>query len=184
VRRIEAITGDGALRRFQETAGTIHRVASAVRGSEENVVEQVERLLSHQRALERELEQLRGKLAQSQIADLDQSARVLKGVKVLAAKVQGLDRSQMRELADSLRNRWKTGVVVLATTEDSKVAIISAVTKDLTSRVHAGKLAGSVAAAVGGRGGGRPDMAEAGGSNAEALPGALENVYTTVEGML
>jgi alanyl-tRNA synthetase len=184
VRRIEAITGEGALRRFQETAGTIHRVASAVRGSEENVAEQVERLVSHQRALEREIEQLRIRLAQSQVADLDQSARVLKGVKVLAAKVHGLDRSQMRELADSLRNKWKTGVVVLATAEDSKVSIISAVTKDLTSKVHAGKLAGSVAAAVGGRGGGRPDMAEAGGSNAAALPGALENVYVTVEGML
>jgi alanyl-tRNA synthetase len=184
VRRIEAITGEGALRRFQDTVGTIHRVAAVVRGSDENVTEHVERLVHQQRQLEREVEQLKAKLAQSQVADLEQSARVLKGVKVLAAKVQGLDRSQMRDLADSLRNKWKTGVVVLATADDSKIAIISAVTKDLTARVHAGKLAGSVAAAVGGKGGGRPDMAEAGGSNAEALPEALESVYTAVEGML
>ena len=184
VRRIEAITGEGALKRFQETVGTVQRIATAVRGSDESVAEQVERVLAHQRILERELEQLKTKLAQSQVGELEQSARVLKGVKVLATKVQGLDRQQLRELADSLRNKWQTAVVVLATTEDSKVSIISAVTKDLTSKVHAGKLVGTVAAAVGGKGGGRPDMAEAGGSNSEALPGALENVYAAVEGML
>jgi alanyl-tRNA synthetase len=148
------------------------------------IAEQVERLVTQQRSLERELEQMKTKLAQSQVGELEQSARVLKGVKVLSTRVQGLDRQQLRELADSLRNKWQTAVVVLATAEDSKVSIISAVTKDLTNKVHAGKLVGSVAAAVGGKGGGRPDMAEAGGSNAEALPTALENVYTAVEGML
>jgi alanyl-tRNA synthetase len=90
----------------------------------------------------------------------------------------------MRALADSLRNRWKTAVVVLASAEDLSVAIVSAVTKDLTAKVHAGKLAGSVAQAVGGKGGGRPDMAEAGGKDPAALPAALENVYTSVAGML
>lgn len=94
-----------------------------------------------------------------------------------------MDRAQLRTLADSLRKK-QVGVVVLATIEDSNIAIISAVVKDLTAKVHAGKLAGSVAQAVGGRGGGRPDMAEAGGKNMDALPGALANVYTTVEGML
>jgi alanyl-tRNA synthetase len=108
----------------------------------------------------------------------------VKGVKVLSTEVQGFDRAQLRNIADGLRNKWKSGIVVLATTEDSKVAIISAVTKDLTQKVHAGKLAGSVAQAVGGKGGGRPDMAEAGGSNPEALAAALENVYIAVEGML
>jgi alanyl-tRNA synthetase len=184
VRRIEAITGEGALRRFQDTAGTLHRVAAAVRGSEDSIAEQIERLVNQQRAQEREIVQLKAKLAHSQVADLEQSARVLKGVKVLAARVHGLDRAQMRDLADSLRNKMKSGVVVLATAEDSKVAIISAVTKDLIAKVHAGKLAGAIAAAVGGKGGGRPDMAEAGGSDAAALPGALENVYSMVEGML
>jgi alanyl-tRNA synthetase len=184
VRRIEAITGEGALKRFQETTGTVQRIASVVRGSDDNVAEQVERIMVQQRILERELEQLKTKVAQSQAGELEQSARVVKGVRVLATKVAGLDRQQLRELADSLRNKWQTAVVVLATTEDSKVSIISAVTKDLTSKVHAGKLVGSVAAAVGGKGGGRPDMAEAGGSNPEALADALEGVYTAVEGML
>jgi alanyl-tRNA synthetase len=184
VRRIEAITGEGALRRFQESVGTLQKVARAVRGSEENVSEQVERLVSLQHSLEKEIEQLKTRVAHAQMAELEQSVRTLKGVRVLSAQVEGLDRQQLRELADSLRNKWKSGIVVLATSEDSKVSIISAVTKDLTAKVHAGKLAGSVAAAVGGKGGGRPDMAEAGGTNASALPGALENVYGAVEAML
>jgi alanyl-tRNA synthetase len=90
----------------------------------------------------------------------------------------------MRALADGFRNKWKTAVIVLAAADDSNVAIVSAVTKDLTAKVHAGKLAGAVAQAVGGKGGGRPDMAEAGGKDASALPGALSNVYTSVESML
>src|SRR5690606_1408809 len=129
-------------------------------------------------------DQLKTRIAQMQVSDLEQQTRLLKGVKVLAGRVDGLDRQQMRALADSLRNKWKTGVIVLASTEDSNVAIVSAVTKDLTAKVHAGKLVGSVAQAVGGKGGGRPDMAEAGGKDPGALPAALESVYTTVEGML
>jgi alanyl-tRNA synthetase len=108
----------------------------------------------------------------------------LKGVRVLSAKVEGMDKQQLRTLADSLRNKWKSAIVVLATSQDSSVSIISAVTKDLTSKVHAGKLVGAVAAAVGGRGGGRPDMAEAGGNDPSRLSAALENVYAAVEGML
>jgi alanyl-tRNA synthetase len=109
---------------------------------------------------------------------------VLKGVRVLAGRVDGLDRSQMRALADSLRNKWKSAVVVLASSEDSSIALVSAVTKDLTHKVHAGKLVGQVAQAVGGKGGGRADLAEAGGKDASALPAALESVYSTVEAML
>ncbi len=184
VRRVEAITGGGALRRFQQAADSLGRISRLVRASEPELVEHVEKLLAHQRALERQVEQLRGKVAQAQLGDLEQQARVLKGVKVLAGRVDGLDRQQMRVLADSLRNRWKTAVVVLASAEDSSVAIVSAVTKDLTARVHAGKLAGALAAAVGGKGGGRPDMAEAGGKDVAALPAALEKVYSQVEGML
>jgi len=90
----------------------------------------------------------------------------------------------LRTMVDSFRVKWKSGVVVLASSEDSNVSIVSGVTKDLTSKVHAGKLAGSVAQAVGGKGGGRPDMAEAGGKNPAALAGALDAVYATVEGML
>jgi alanyl-tRNA synthetase len=105
-------------------------------------------------------------------------------VRVLAAQLDGMDRQQLRALADSLRNKWKSGVVVLASAEDSNVSIISAVTKDLTAKVHAGKLVGAVAQAVGGKGGGRPDMAEGGGKDASALPAALEKVYADVESQL
>ena len=134
--------------------------------------------------MEHELQQLKTKVAQAEAGQLEGQARELKGVKVLAARVDGLDRAQLRTLVDSLRNKWKSAVVVLATTEDSNVIIVSGVTKDLTAKVHAGKLAGAVAQAVGGKGGGRPDMAEAGGKDVAALPGALEQVYSSVEGML
>ncbi|HYP15068.1 MAG TPA: DHHA1 domain-containing protein, partial [Bryobacteraceae bacterium] len=184
VRRIEAVTGEAALRRFQDTTTTLQRITGVVKGSELDIVDQVERLSAQQKSLERQIEQMKSKLAQAQLSELEISARTLKGVKVLSAKVEGMDRQQLRELADSLRNKWKTGIVVLATAQDTNVSIISAVTKDLTGKVHAGKLVGTVAAAVGGKGGGRPDMAEAGGSNPSALPSALENVYTAVEGML
>jgi alanyl-tRNA synthetase len=144
----------------------------------------VEKLQSHAKSLEHELQQLKTKVAQAEAGQLESKARELKGVKVLAARVEGLDRAQLRTLVDSLRNRWKTAVIVLATSEDSTVAIVSGVTKDLTAKVHAGKLAGAVAQAVGGKGGGRPDMAEAGGKDPSALAGALEQVYSNVEGML
>jgi len=174
VRRIEAITGEGALKRFQEALAQQAKYAGV----------DVEKLIAREKALEHELQQLKTKVAQSQAGELESQARDLKGVRVLAAQVPGFDRAQLRTLVDSLRNKWKTAVVVLATTEDSNVAIVSGVTKDLTAKVHAGKLAGAVAQAVGGKGGGRPDMAEAGGKNPSALPRALEQVYTTVEEML
>jgi alanyl-tRNA synthetase len=103
---------------------------------------------------------------------------------VLAGRVDGLDRQQMRALADSLRNKWKSAVIVLASAEDSAVAIVSAVTKDLTGKVHAGKLAGSLAQTLGGKGGGRPDMAEAGAKDVAGLSVALDGVYAQVEAML
>jgi alanyl-tRNA synthetase len=170
VRRIEALTADAVVRRLEE--------------DKTGMAEQIDKLSAQTKALEKHVTELKSKLAHAQVAGLEGEARTLKGVKVLSAKVEGLDRQQLRELADSLRNKWKTGIVVLATAADSNVAIISAVTKDLTGKVHAGKLVGTVAAAVGGKGGGRPDMAEAGGSKPDALPAALEHVYTTVEGML
>ncbi len=130
------------------------------------------------------MEQLKQKLAHSAAGDLESQAREIKGVKVLAVRADGMDRKQMRALADELRNKWKSGVVVLTSASDGAVAIVAAVTKDLTSKVHAGKLAGELAQGLGGRGGGRPDMAEAGGKDASALPAALEKVYASVESLL
>ena len=184
VRRIEAVTGEGAVERYQHTSDSLRRVAQALRANEPEVVEHVERVLAHERALEKQVEQLKNKLAQASASVLETQARGIKAARVLAARVDGMDRQQMRALADSLRNKWKSAVVVLASAEDGNVAIVSAVTKDLTGKVHAGKLAGSVAQAVGGKGGGRPDMAEAGGKDPSRLGEALEAVYTAVESML
>jgi alanyl-tRNA synthetase len=170
VRRLEAITGDAILQKFQEEA----RVSR----------EAQEKLAEEKRVLEKRVEQMKEKLARAEVAGLETNVKDVKGVKVLAAEVPGMDREQLRTMVDSLRVKWKSIVVVLASSEDSNVSIVSGVTKDLTSKVHAGKLAGAVAQAVGGKGGGRPDMAEAGGKDPGALPGALAQVYSTVEGML
>jgi alanyl-tRNA synthetase len=150
---------------------------------ENKLIDELEKMLEERKSLEKRLDQMKEKVARAQMGALENGARLIKGFRVIAAEVPGMDRAQLRTLADSLRNKH-VNVVVLATAEDSNISIISAVTKDLTGKVHAGKLAGSVAQAVGGKGGGRPDMAEAGGKNPEALAGALANVYITVEGML
>jgi len=170
VRRIEAITGEAILDKLQQEA-----VAS--RQAQEQLAEQ-------KRTLERQIEQMKDKLARAEVAGLESGVREIKGAKVLSAQVAGMDREQLRTMVDSLRVKWKTAVVILGSAQDSNVAIVVGVTKDLTSKVHAGKLAGSVAQAVGGKGGGRPDMAEAGGKDPAALAGALDSAYKTVEGML
>jgi alanyl-tRNA synthetase len=184
VRRIEAITGEAALRQYQESTGALRGIASLVKAPEPELIEHVEKLLVAERALEKQVEQLKNKLAQAAAAGLEEQARTVGGAKVLAARLDGMDRQQMRSLADSLRNKWKSAVVALASADDSGVAIVTAVTKDLTAKVHAGKLAGALAQAVGGKGGGRPDMAEGGGKDAAALDGALEAVYREVESKL
>ncbi len=184
VRRIEAITGEAALERFRAASDTLARVAHTLRASEDSVLEQVERMAAHQKTLEKELEQLKSKLAQSHAGSLEAQARVVKGVKVLAGRLDGFDRHQLRALADSLRNKWRTGVVVLASSEDGTVALVSAVTKDLTGKVHAGRIVSALSQSIGGKGGGRPDMAEGGGKDVKALPKALETVYQNVESML
>jgi alanyl-tRNA synthetase len=184
VRRIEAITGEGALRRFQEATTALAQATQVVNATERELVEHLEKILAQQRTLEKQMEQMKAQIAQAQASRVESDARDIKGIKVLAASVAGLDRGQLRTLVDSLRNKWKSAVVVLASGEDGSVSIVSAVTKDLTSKVHAGKLASAVAQAVGGKGGGRPDMAEAGGKDTAALPAALADVYSKVEAML
>ncbi|MBI4893193.1 MAG: alanine--tRNA ligase [Acidobacteria bacterium] len=184
VRRIEAVTGIGALKRFQETSGLVQKAAGVLHTSETEMLTQIEKLSAQAKMLERQVEQLKEKVAYSAAATLESQAREIKGVKVLAGRLDGMDRAQMRNLADALRNKWKTAVIVLASGEEGSVSIVGAVTKDLTAKVHAGKLVGSVAQAVGGKGGGRPDLAEAGGKDAAALSGALDAVYASVEGML
>jgi alanyl-tRNA synthetase len=184
VRRIEAITGEGALHQFQESTGALRRVAEIVHASEPELADHVAKLLANERALEHQLKQLKEKLAQSAAGALETQARTLNGSKVIAARLDGMDRQQMRSLADSLRNKWKSAVVVLASGDEGNVSIVAAVTKDLTAKVQAGKLVGAVAQALGGKGGGRPDMAEGGGKDATAVDAALENVYRELESKL
>ncbi len=184
VRRIEAVTGEGAVRQYQELTGTLHRLSELLRTSEPELIEHVEKLLAREKSLEHEQRDLKSRLAQAAAGGLESQARTVNGAHVLTAQADSLDRQQMRELVDNLRNKWKSAVVVLASVDGGGVSIVSAVTKDLTAKVHAGKLAGALAQAVGGKGGGRPDMAEGGGKDAAALPAALERIYAEIESKL
>jgi alanyl-tRNA synthetase len=184
VRRIEALTGEGALLQYQESTDALRRLAEMLKAPQPELVEHVEKLVAAERALGKQVEHWKTRVAQASVASLEAQAHTVNGVRVLAARLDGMDRQQLRELADVLRNKWKSAVVTLVSAEDGNVALVSAVTKDLTGKVHAGKLAGAVAQAVGGKGGGRPDMAEGGGKDASAIAGALENVYREVESKL
>ena len=167
VRRIEAVTA-------MEVPNYFERQLEESRQREERAALQT-------RQQERQIEQLKTRLAHAASAGLESQAHSVGNSRVLSARLDGMDRQQMRTLADSLRNKWKSAVIVLAGAEDGNVSIVSAVTKDLVSKVQAGKLAGAVAQATGGKGGGRPDMAEGGGKDASALDAALEQIYQTVE---
>jgi alanyl-tRNA synthetase len=184
VRRIEAITGEPAVQQFQQSTDALHRMSGMLRVSEPELVEQVERLLAEKRASERQIDQLKTKIAQSAAHDLESRAKEKNGARFIAAQVDGLDRQQMRALADALRNKWKSGVIALASVDDGAVSIVAAVTKDLTGRMQAGKLVSALALAVGGKGGGRPDMAEGGGKDPSALPHALANIFAEIESKL
>ena len=184
VRRIEAISGEGSLKRFQEAQSSLARLSQLTRANEHDLIENFEKLLAQQKTLERQLEQMKEKVANSQASGLEGKAKTIGASKILIARVDGLERAQLRTLVDSLRNKWGSAVVLLASVEESGISIVAGSTKDLVGKVHAGKLAGSVAQAVGGKGGGRPDMAEAGGKDAAALDGALQQALASVEGML
>ena len=182
VRRIEAITGEGALERFQQASAQLARAGELLHTSDAGVLEHLEKMLENQKILAHRYEQLKTRMAHQQMEKL--TGRVLNGATVLAEKVEGLDSKQLRTIADSLRNKWGSAVIVIASVNDSNISIVSAVSKDLTGKVQAGKLVGEVAKAVGGKGGGRPDMAEGAGKDAAALAGALANVYEKVEALL
>ncbi len=188
VRRVEAVTGTGSLELFRRDAD-VAKVAGQVIGAGEPTAAALQsRLSAHEeemKKLRRELEQMRMKSASAATADAAASAVEVKGIKVLARRVDALDKSQMRNLVDELRGKLGSGVVVLgAATSEGKVTLITGVTKDLTSRVQAGKVVGVLAAKVGGKGGGRPDLAEAGGSDVAALDGVLAQAASVVGEMM
>jgi alanyl-tRNA synthetase len=152
-----------------------------VRGNREDVREKIEQLLERARKQDKEIQQLKGRLASGRGGDLASGAREVNGVKVLATRVDGADARALREAVDQLKNKLKSAVIVLGSVEgDSRVLLVAGVTPDQTDRIKAGDLVGSVAQQVGGRGGGRPDMAQAGGSNPAALDAALASVESWV----
>ena len=178
VRRIEAVTGEGALERFQDATAQLARIADLLRASDTSAIPHLEKMLEQQKTLERQHEQLKTQLAHQQTEKLH--GRIIGKTTIVAEKLEGLDSKQLRTLADSLRNKWGSAVIVIASVNDSHVSIISAVSKDLTQKVQAGKLAGELAKAIGGKGGGRPDMAEGAGKDPSLLPAALEDVYKKI----
>jgi len=184
VRRIEAITGTAALAAYQRAQDLLRDITGRLGVSEENLAAAIERASETQRQLEKQLEALKRKGALSRLDDLAAQARTIKGVKVVSAELEGVDREAMRQLVDSLRQKLGSGVVVLGTAEDGKVALLAGVTKDLTSKLHAGKIIQATAKEVGGSGGGRPDLAEAGGKDTSALKSALDHVYPLIEQLL
>jgi alanyl-tRNA synthetase len=184
VRRIEAVTGIGALEHFQEQTLILRHLASQLNVGEEAVLAQVEKLAQAAKQLEKELEAQKRKGALSQLDELVARVQTVKGVKVIAAEVQNVDREGLRQLVDSLRQRLGSGVVALGMPEDGKVALIAGVTKDLTAKVHAGKLIQALAKQVGGSGGGRPDLAEAGGKDTAGLKSALLSIPSLLEPLL
>jgi len=184
VRRIEAITGENSVRQYQQSSDALHRMSNMLRVSEPELVDQVTRLLDEKREHERQIGQLKTKIAQSAARDLESLSKEKNGVRYLVSRTEGLDRQQMRELADALRNKWKSAVVILTGVDDGAVSIVAAVTKDLTQKLQAGKLVGALAQSMGGKGGGRPDMAEGGGKDPSQLPQALTAIATEVESKL
>ncbi len=180
VRRIEAVTGQGAYEWVVATEQLVRDVASIVRGSRDDVEEKVRELLERSRKLEKEVQQLKSRLASGQGGDLSSQALTVEGIKVLAAQVDGADAKSLRDALDQLKQKLGSAVVVLATVEDGKVVLVAGVSADLVGRLKAGEVAGAVAAQVGGRGGGRADFAQAGGTQPENLATALASVESMV----
>ncbi|HTF38834.1 MAG TPA: DHHA1 domain-containing protein, partial [Blastocatellia bacterium] len=184
VRRIEALTADAAIARFQVDEHVIEELAQRFKVPVRDIPAQVDKLQDQVRRYEREIEQLRLKMAQAESASAADSAREVAGVRVVARRVNNLDANGMRQLADSLSQKLKSGVVVLGQASDGKASVVARVTDDLTKRLNAGQIVRELAGLIGGKGGGRADMATGGGNEPEKLDQALEASYETVERML
>ncbi|MDP3422089.1 MAG: alanine--tRNA ligase [Thiobacillus sp.] len=184
IRRVEATTGTGVLSYLGETEKNLGAIAQLVKATPAEAAERVTQLMEHSRALEKELDRLKSKLASSQGDELVQQAVEVAGVRVLAALLDGVDAKGLRETADKLRDKLQSCALVLGTVADGKVSLIAAVTPDVTGRIKAGDLVNHVATQVGGKGGGKPDMAMAGGNAPGALPAALASVPAWVQGRL
>ena len=180
VRRIEAVAGRRAVAWMQATDRSLRELAEKLRAAPDQVSTRVDQLLERSRELEKELDRIKQKLASAQGSDLTANARDVAGIPVLAERLDGADPNSLRDTVDQLKNKLGTGIVVLGTVAGQGVRLVAGVTPDLTDRFKAGELVNHVASRVGGKGGGRPDFAQAGGSRPEALGPALESVYDWV----
>ncbi|MCC2656478.1 MAG: alanyl-tRNA synthetase [Panacagrimonas sp.] len=184
VRRVEAITGENALAYLRDTEGKLKAAGDLVRAGRDDLSDKIQQALDRSKALEKELAALKAKLASSAGGDLASQARDIKGVKVIAAKVDGVDGNELRTLMDQLKDKLKSGIVLLGSANGPKVSLIAGVTTDLTGKVKAGELVSWAAGQVGGKGGGKPEMAQAGGTQPEKLPAAIESAFDWLEGKL
>ena len=184
VRRIEALTGKMAYDWVVHTDQVLRDIAAMLRGSREDVDEKVRELLERSRRLEKEVQQLKSKLASGQGGDLTSQAKDVGGIKVLAAQIDGADAKSLRDAVDKLKGKLGSSVIVLATVNEGKVVLVAGVSADLLTRMKAGEIAGAVAAQVGGKGGGRADFAQAGGTQPENLGKALAGVETLIRNRL
>jgi alanyl-tRNA synthetase len=184
VRRVEAVTGRAAYEWVVRTDQVLRDIAGMLRGSREDVDEKVRELVERSRRLEKEVQQLKSKLASGQGGDLSAQAKAVGGVKVLAAQIEGADVKALRDAVDQLKHKLGSSVIVLATVQDGKVVLVVGVSADLVGRLKAGDIAGAVAVQVGGRGGGRADFAQAGGTEPQNLGAALAGVESLVRNRL
>ena len=184
VRRIEAVTGEGAMAILHAQSDQLNDIAQLLKGDGHNLGEKVRAALERTRQLEKELQQLKEQAAAQESANLSSKAEEINGVKLLVSELTGVEPKMLRTMVDDLKNQLGSTIVVLATVADGKVSLIAGVSKDVTDRVKAGELVGMVAQQVGGKGGGRPDMAQAGGTDASALPAALASVKGWVSAKL
>jgi alanyl-tRNA synthetase len=180
IRRVEAVSGEGALALVQTLSNRVAEAAAALKAQPEELTQRIAQVQDHVKALEKELSSLKSKLASNQGDELLTQAVDVNGIKVLAATLEGADVATLRETMDKLKDKLKTAAIVLASVKDGKVSLIAGVTADATSKVKAGELVNFVAQQVGGKGGGRPDMAQAGGTDPSGLPKALEGVAAWV----
>ncbi|RLM15574.1 alanine--tRNA ligase [Gibbsiella quercinecans] len=184
IRRIEAVTGEGAIASLHQQSDLLHNVAQLVKGDSNTLADKVRGVLERTRLLEKELQQLKDQAAAQESASLSSKAKLVNGVKLLVSELNNVEPKMLRTMVDDLKNQLGSAIIVLATVADDKVSLIAGVTKDLTDRVKAGELISNVAQQVGGKGGGRPDMAQAGGSDVNALPAALGSVEAWVASKL
>ncbi|EFC7715027.1 alanine--tRNA ligase [Escherichia coli] len=184
VRRIEAVTGEGAIATVHADSDRLSEVAHLLKGDSNNLADKVRSVLERTRQLEKELQQLKEQAAAQESANLSSKAIDVNGVKLLVSELSGVEPKMLRTMVDDLKNQLGSTVIVLATVAEGKVSLIAGVSKDVTDRVKAGELIGMVAQQVGGKGGGRPDMAQAGGTDAAALPAALASVKGWVSAKL